>query len=648
MPSVGPHNPNPIDRNANSANRMRRNFQRLSQGALTSTVSVVAPITNSGGIGLNYSSTSGLAVVAGALKVLLDGTTLAQSASGLKVNVIAESQVTNLVTDLASKVPNTRNVNTTAPLTGGGALSGDLTLAITQASSTTNGYLSSTDYLRFSSSGGGGGTTYSAADASIIFPTSSTFRVQTYHGLSTDPVYGLEMYSDAACGLGPELVVSVTLNSTSAHTTRVGVAAFVSSTSTGLTQGNTAVYGDFTLGDGSGAHTISLVQGSTVIASTTAVNHTSSTTVSVCNLLINGATATLTLNGSTLCSALISTNDFAAVGIFGDSSASVCRIRAWGASTGTTTIINDTFPGSYNTSQTLAVQQSNYDSFSLSGGFGLAESIFNSSTNTEQAQIFSTAGNEGLSINSGKGQAYVWRPSRTGRYKWGVALAAPSGLQVQTGGLTVLPANNSLSTSQMGLSVMGFQPLAADPSVFFSGQCWYNSTSNLLKTNLLGSTVGLPTTLVGSYFAGSNSSVIQNTTTLIGFTPNLTMPAGLLNILGRTVRITAILGGGFSSGTFTFDIRLAGTVVWTFNYTVANSIADTWVEVLMTTAATGSSGSINCFGKTFGASQTLTASNKTTTCNLTTQQTFDFAGQFSVASSTNIAEVIYWSVEMMG
>jgi hypothetical protein len=44
-----------------------------------------------------------------------------------------ESDVTNLVTDLAAKVPNTRLINTTAPITGGGALSGDLTLAPTFA-----------------------------------------------------------------------------------------------------------------------------------------------------------------------------------------------------------------------------------------------------------------------------------------------------------------------------------------------------------------------------------------------------------------------------------------------------------------------------------------------------------------------------------
>lgn len=44
---------------------------------------------------------------------------------------IPESAVTNLTTDLAAKVPTSRAVNTTAPITGGGALSSDLTLALT-------------------------------------------------------------------------------------------------------------------------------------------------------------------------------------------------------------------------------------------------------------------------------------------------------------------------------------------------------------------------------------------------------------------------------------------------------------------------------------------------------------------------------------
>lgn len=42
---------------------------------------------------------------------------------------IPESSVTNLITDLAGKVPTTRTINTTSPITGGGDLSADRTLA---------------------------------------------------------------------------------------------------------------------------------------------------------------------------------------------------------------------------------------------------------------------------------------------------------------------------------------------------------------------------------------------------------------------------------------------------------------------------------------------------------------------------------------
>lgn len=48
-------------------------------------------------------------------------------------------------------VPTTRNINTTSPLTGGGNLSTDLTVAIPKSDSTTNGYLSSTDWVTFNS-----------------------------------------------------------------------------------------------------------------------------------------------------------------------------------------------------------------------------------------------------------------------------------------------------------------------------------------------------------------------------------------------------------------------------------------------------------------------------------------------------------------
>jgi hypothetical protein len=84
-------------------------------------VSVTAPITNSG--------TSSAAVIG------IDQTSI----------TIAESQVSNLVTDLAAKVPTSQTISTTAPLTGGGDLSANRTLAVSAGSTSAAGVLQLTD-----------------------------------------------------------------------------------------------------------------------------------------------------------------------------------------------------------------------------------------------------------------------------------------------------------------------------------------------------------------------------------------------------------------------------------------------------------------------------------------------------------------------
>lgn len=61
----------------------------------------------------------------------------------------AEADITNLVTDLADKVPIGRLINTTAPITGGGDLSINRTIGITQATSGTDGYLIAADWVAF-------------------------------------------------------------------------------------------------------------------------------------------------------------------------------------------------------------------------------------------------------------------------------------------------------------------------------------------------------------------------------------------------------------------------------------------------------------------------------------------------------------------
>ena len=65
----------------------------------------------------------------------------------LATHTHAESDVTGLVADLAAKVPTTRTISTTAPLSGGGALSSNLTLTISADHRAVDG-AAAADFLR--------------------------------------------------------------------------------------------------------------------------------------------------------------------------------------------------------------------------------------------------------------------------------------------------------------------------------------------------------------------------------------------------------------------------------------------------------------------------------------------------------------------
>jgi hypothetical protein len=59
--------------------------------------------------------------------------------TALEMAVLAESDITNLTTDLAAKALASRLINTTAPVTGGGDLSADRTIVVSAATTTTTG-----------------------------------------------------------------------------------------------------------------------------------------------------------------------------------------------------------------------------------------------------------------------------------------------------------------------------------------------------------------------------------------------------------------------------------------------------------------------------------------------------------------------------
>ena len=97
-----------------------------------------------------------------------------------------------------SKVSTTRTISTTAPLSGGGDLSGNLTLSIPQASATVNGYLTSTDWSTFSGKQNALGFT---PQAQITLTTAGYEGVATLSGSTLNiPTYKSILYTGTFAG----------------------------------------------------------------------------------------------------------------------------------------------------------------------------------------------------------------------------------------------------------------------------------------------------------------------------------------------------------------------------------------------------------------------------------------------------------------
>jgi hypothetical protein len=111
-----------------------------------------------------------------------NGLVLGRFADALVFHQLVEGDITNLTADLAAKVPTTRTVSTTAPLAGGGALSGDLTLTLNPATTSTAGSLSAADKTKLDSLITGA----AVASVSGTAPVTSTGGTTPVVGLTTD------------------------------------------------------------------------------------------------------------------------------------------------------------------------------------------------------------------------------------------------------------------------------------------------------------------------------------------------------------------------------------------------------------------------------------------------------------------------------
>lgn len=108
----------------------------------------------------------------------------------------------NIQTQLNSKVSATRTISTTAPLTGGGDLSADRTLAIPKSTGSVDGYLAAADF-----------TTFNAKENALTFSTGLTRSTNTItSNLSTGVSGGQSAIGGTASG--ENLTLSSTSNAT--------------------------------------------------------------------------------------------------------------------------------------------------------------------------------------------------------------------------------------------------------------------------------------------------------------------------------------------------------------------------------------------------------------------------------------------------
>lgn len=150
-----------------------------------------------------------LQILTDTLSVLIVSDT--QLASGINALKIGGGTVDNtefsyldgvtssIQTQINTKAPNARLINTTAPLTGGGDLSADRTIAMPAATTSVNGYLTFTDWNTFNNKQPAGNyITALTADVTAAGPGSAAATVAFVGGSTAALVHSAELLANAA------------------------------------------------------------------------------------------------------------------------------------------------------------------------------------------------------------------------------------------------------------------------------------------------------------------------------------------------------------------------------------------------------------------------------------------------------------------
>ncbi len=200
-------------------------------GNLSLTPCPVSPLTTKGDIHVRSATGDTRQGVGVDGQVLIADST---QTTGLNYKSLGEGDVANLTADLAAKVATTRNVNTTAPLTGGGNLGADVTVGMAVATTSANGYLASADWTTFNGKaalvavGVAGKTAFNAGTATTASRSDHTHRnfgtlTWTFAGTPTAGVQNLQMVLPDGLTNIAVTDMRVTVNTTSASVSTFNV-----------------------------------------------------------------------------------------------------------------------------------------------------------------------------------------------------------------------------------------------------------------------------------------------------------------------------------------------------------------------------------------------------------------------------------------
>lgn len=171
-------------------------------------------------------------------------------------------------------------------------------------------------------------------------------------------------------------------------------------------------------------------------------------------------------------------------------------------------------------------------------------------------------------------------------------------------------------------------------------------------------------------WAAGDGTALTNTTTATSIIPTqakFIMPAGFVNFVGKTFRVTAkgrISNIVTTPGNLTLDVRLGGTVVFNGGAVALNTTAKTnvtwWFEAEIVCRAIGTAGNFIGVGQMNSESMVSSAANTANTAllpltapavgsnvDLTTALSVDVFAAFSVANSGNSITVHTYKFESL-